>query len=75
VSITCGADHCVTCSDEAQPMRVVSLEPCALASCVDRDGGTSEVMMDLVGAVAVGDVVLVHAGVAIAVGERREHRR
>ena len=75
MSVACGADHCVTCSDEAHPMRVVAVEPSALASCVDRDGGTSEVMTDLVGALAVGDVVLVHAGVAIAVTERREPRR
>ena len=56
----CGSDHCVTCSDEAVPLRVE----------VVRDDGTAlcegvEVMTDLVGQVGPGDVVLVHAGVAL----------
>jgi hydrogenase maturation factor len=47
-------------------MRVLAVEPFALASCIDESGSTSEVMIDLVGDVAPGDTVLVHAGVAIA---------
>ena len=58
----CDDDHCVTCSDEAVPLRVVRLAPGRIALC---DGGV-EVMTDLVGEVAVGDELLVHAGVAIA---------
>jgi hydrogenase maturation factor len=37
-----------------------------LAVCVGDDGGSSKVAVDLVGPVSPGDVVLVHAGVAIA---------
>jgi hydrogenase maturation factor len=75
VSSACGADHCVTCSDEAHPMRVLVVEPLALARCIDESGSTSDVMIELVGEVAAGDVVLVHAGVAIAVTEHAERRR
>jgi hydrogenase maturation factor len=54
--------HCATCSDEGVPMTVTSISDEALAVC-DRD---TEVMTDLVGAVEPGDVLLVHAGVALA---------
>jgi hydrogenase maturation factor len=43
-------------------MRVVEVQPGGLALC----DGEIEVMTDLVGAVAVGDELLVHAGVALA---------
>jgi hydrogenase maturation factor len=58
----CGSDHCVTCSDEALPLRVTELRTGATAICEP----DVEVMTDLVGPVAVGDVLLVHAGVALA---------
>ena len=57
----CEDGHCVTCSDEGTPMVVVEARDDGLAVC---DGG--EVMTDLVGTVAPGDALLVHAGVAIA---------
>jgi hydrogenase maturation factor len=72
VSAYCGDDHCITCSDEAQPMRVLSVEPSSLARCVDEHGACSEVMIDLVGEIAAGDVLLVHAGVAIALAQVAE---
>ncbi len=46
-------------------MRVVEADADGLARCATDDGATSEVMTDLVGAVAPGDAVLVHAGVAL----------
>ncbi|HEV7641941.1 MAG TPA: HypC/HybG/HupF family hydrogenase formation chaperone [Gaiellaceae bacterium] len=52
----------MTCSDEGIPMTVTAVRPGALALC-ETD---LEVMTDLVGPVEPGDVVLVHAGVAIA---------
>jgi hydrogenase maturation factor len=62
----CGADdHCITCSDEGVPMRVVEAQPGALAVCAGDDGARAEVMTDLVGEVGAGDRVLVHAGVAL----------
>ena len=66
--MSCDEHHCVTCSDEAVPMRVVELGPDGLAVC---DGGV-EVMLDLVGPVEVGAVLLVHAGVALQLAEPPE---
>jgi hydrogenase maturation factor len=61
VSCESESDHCITCSDEGVPMRVLALEEDGVARC---EGG--DVMTDLVGAVAPGDTLLVHAGVALA---------
>jgi hydrogenase maturation factor len=60
----CGDDHCITCSDEAVPMRVTEVRPDGIAVC-----GDAEVLIDLVGDVAPGDELLVHAGAAIARAE------
>ena len=57
----CDDAHCITCSDEAVPMRVTEVRPDGVAVC-----GATEVMTDLVGPVAPGDELLVHAGAAIA---------
>jgi hydrogenase maturation factor len=59
--MSCDEHHCITCSDEGVAMRVVEVGRDGLARC---DGGV-EVMTDLVGVVAPGDEVLVHAGVAL----------
>ena len=62
--MSCSAEdgHCITCSDEGVPMRVLELCGGGLVRC---DDGV-EVMIDLVGAVEPGDELLVHAGVALA---------
>jgi hydrogenase maturation factor len=64
----CVDDHCITCGDQGLPLRIVALEGAGLARCRD-DAAPSEpdttVDVQLVGAVAAGDVVLVHAGVAL----------
>jgi hydrogenase maturation factor len=62
---SCIGDHCITCSDEGVPMRVVEACDDGLARCAAEDGATNEVMTDLVGTVEPGDSVLVHAGVAL----------
>jgi hydrogenase maturation factor len=64
---SCAGDHCITCSDEGVPMRVLEAAGDGLARCTAEDGATSEVMTELVGAVEPGDSVLVHAGVALLV--------
>jgi hydrogenase maturation factor len=53
--------HCVTCSDEATPLRVVEVRDDGTALC----DGDVEVMTDLVGRVERGETLLVHAGVAL----------
>jgi len=59
-------DGCVTCSDEGLPLRVSELDAATgLAVCGDEDGYHAEVDVSLVTPVAVGDLVLVHAGVAL----------
>ena len=57
---------CITCGDEALPMRVRRIdEERALALCEDADGRSSSVEIALVEGVVVGDELLVHAGTAI----------
>jgi len=62
--VTAGCDdphHCTTCSDEAVPLRVLEARAGEIALCE----GDVEVMTELVGPVADGDRLLVHAGVAL----------
>ncbi len=63
----CGPeDGCITCGDEATPMRVLALDGTSgLALCADPDGVSSEVDLALVEPVEPGSEVLVHAGVAL----------
>ena len=60
--------HCITCGDLGIPMRIGALEGEGLACCCDvtcAGQPDSTVDVQLVGDVAPGDVVLVHAGVAL----------
>jgi hydrogenase expression/formation protein HypC len=61
----CHGDVCITCSDEAIPVRIVELLDFGLAM-VDTGQSVEEVSVALVEA-EVGDTVLVHAKEAIAV--------
>jgi hydrogenase maturation factor len=65
---SCGHDsHCITCSDEAVPLRVLKIDDAReLALCENDAGERTTVEIALVAPVAVNDVVLVHAGTAIA---------
>jgi hydrogenase maturation factor len=61
-----GERHCITCGDAASVMRVLELDhDTALCADLDDAAAAQRVAIDLVGAVAVGDELLVHAGVAI----------
>ena len=62
----CGEDVCITCSDAAVPVTVLEVRPGDLALVDAGTGATEEVSIALVAA-QVGDVVLAHAGEAIAV--------
>ena len=65
----CGADphHCITCGDDGDPMTVLRLDDeRGLALCRGEDGGRATVEVALVAPVAPGDVLLVHAGTALA---------
>jgi len=57
---------CITCGDEATPMKVLDIDAeRALALCAAEDGEHHSVEVALVSPVE-GDFVLVHAGTAIA---------
>jgi hydrogenase expression/formation protein HypC len=61
----CHGEVCITCSDVAVSVTVVEVRPGALALVDPGTGRLEEVSIALVDA-DVGDVVLVHAGEAIA---------
>ncbi len=61
----CHGEVCITCSDQAVPVRIVELLPDDLAM-VDTGSGVEEVSVAFVSA-AIGDEILVHAKEAIAV--------
>ena len=67
--MTFGCDdpnHCVTCADEGVAMRVVAVdEDRGLALCAVPGGERQSVEIALVGAIAPGDALLVHAGTAL----------
>lgn len=57
--------HCITCSDEAVQVQVLSVDEAAGLACVTVQDTTEEVDISLVDSVAPGDRLLVHGGVAI----------
>jgi len=68
----CADDHCITCGDVAEPMRVLKIDSArALALCEDAGGSHQSIEIALVAPVEPGDELLVHAGTAIACTERR----
>ena len=63
----CGVNgHCITCSDEATPARVLQLDAASGLALVAVGDASEEIDISLVDALVPGDVVLVHGGVAIA---------
>ncbi len=63
----CGVDgHCITCSDEALDARVLRVDAASGLALVAVQGEIMEVDTTLVDEAQPGDVLLVHAGVAIA---------
>jgi hydrogenase assembly chaperone HypC/HupF len=57
--------HCVTCSDEALPVRVLRVDAETGLALVEVKNTTEEIDVTLVDDVTPGDVLLVHGGVAI----------
>lgn len=63
----CGVNgHCITCSDEATPARVLRLDAANGLALVAVGDASEEIDISLVDALVPGDVVLVHGGIAIA---------
>ncbi len=59
-----GGEACITCGDAALAVAVVAV-PDPRTAVVEHGGAREAVATELVGAVAVGDVLLCHAGVAL----------
>lgn len=60
-------EECITCSGALAAMTVVSVQAeQRLAECIGEDGGACTVDTSLLGAAAAGEVLLVHAGAALA---------
>lgn len=68
--IVCTLDDqgCVTCADAGIPVRVIALEGDD-ACCEDAVGNRARIAVELVAPVQLGDVLLVHGGVAIGRGD------
>jgi hydrogenase maturation factor len=65
--VACESQHCITCGDVGDRSTVVAVDrDRELALCVGPAGERSTVEIALVAPVAAGDVLLVHAGTAIA---------
>jgi hydrogenase maturation factor len=65
--VACESQHCITCGDVGDPSMVVAVDSDReLALCAGPDGERSTVEIALVAPVVPGDVLLVHAGTAIA---------
>lgn len=62
--------HCVTCSDEALPATVLRIDHESGLAFVAIEQASVEVDITLVDAVRVGQVLLVHGGVAIGTLEQ-----
>jgi hydrogenase maturation factor len=67
LGVACDHEHgCITCGDEAVPMRVVRVDAArALALCENEDGERASIEIGLVDPVGEGDRLLVHAGTAL----------
>jgi hydrogenase assembly chaperone HypC/HupF len=58
--------HCITCSDQALPVRVLRVNQESSLALVEVNGTAEEIDVTLVESVRPGDTLLVHGGVAIA---------
>ncbi len=68
----CTDEHCITCGDVAEDMRVIAIDADReLALCAGADGEHHTIEIALVQPVAVDDELLVHAGTAIGASPGR----
>ena len=69
-SASCELDaegHCVTCSDEALPAKILRVDAETGLALVEVKDTTEEIDITLVDGIVPGDMVLVHGGVAIGI--------
>ncbi len=68
-------EHCITCGDVAVEMTVLRVDDERGLALCEVDGGKETVETGLVGPVAPGDGLLVHAGTALQVFARQDAER
>ncbi len=59
-------EHCVTCSDQALPARVLSVDHARGLALVEIEQTTTEIDVTLIEDAQPGDTLLVHGGVALS---------
>jgi HupF/HypC family protein len=59
-------DHCITCSDEALPARVLSVDRERATAVVALGDTTTEIDITLINDVTPGATLLIHGGVALS---------
>lgn len=60
-------ESCITCAGALERMTVLAVDRAdGLAECADEHGSASRVEVGLIGEVRPGEVLLVHAGAALA---------
>jgi hypothetical protein len=59
-------EHCITCSDQALPARVLSVDHARGLALVEIEQTTTEIDVTLIEDVQPGDTLLVHGGVALS---------
>ena len=64
-------EQCITCSDQALPARVLSVQRERGLALVESEQTTTEVDVTLIEDVAPGDILLVHGGVALSLWQDR----
>jgi hydrogenase maturation factor len=70
VTEPCHDDVCITCADALFPLVVERLSEDGTMAWGLQNGERSEVSVELVDGVEIGDTVLVHGGVALQIGEK-----
>lgn len=70
---TLDQDGCTTCGDTAVPVRVLELQG-GNALVQDRLGQRADVATDFISDIHIGDILLVHMGIAIGKGQQVEAR-
>jgi hydrogenase maturation factor len=72
MSAECHDEVCITCSDQLLELTVTQVDEAAGRARGTIEGSLTEVSIELLDAVAVGDVLLCHGGVALQRGSLAE---
>jgi hydrogenase maturation factor len=72
MSVECHDEVCITCSDQLLEFTVTQVDEVAGTARGTIDGSPTEMSIELLDAVTVGDVLLCHGGVALQRGSLAE---